>query len=166
MLLTDEDITRLAAFLAIPERDFIRHYTVLAANRRQLSLAEQPGGACVFLEDGRCRVHAARPAQCRDFPVAWSVPGCPARVAPPSPRGFVGQALALHPGSWRARLYRAAGGAIDSGKGRGYRSRYIFRRRCGGNACREGFLSCLSLDRSLSYWVFKTGIYSAQGATL
>ena len=27
--------------------------------------------------DGRCRIYAARPKQCRDFPRAWRVDGCP-----------------------------------------------------------------------------------------
>ncbi|MBP7829732.1 MAG: YkgJ family cysteine cluster protein [Kiritimatiellae bacterium] len=78
MLLTDADVAQLASHLGIPERDFIDRHTVLASNRGQLSLAETPEGACVFLENDACRVYVSRPAQCREFPAGWSVPGCPA----------------------------------------------------------------------------------------
>ena len=50
----------------------------LARNRAQLTLKETPDGACEFLAaDGRCRIYAARPRQCRDFPQGWRVAGCP-----------------------------------------------------------------------------------------
>lgn len=79
VLLTAEDIARLAAAAGLPEPLFIERYTVLAANRRQLSLADGPDGSCVLLEGGRCRFYEARPAQCRDFPHGWRVAeGCPA----------------------------------------------------------------------------------------
>lgn len=78
MLLTDADVAQLASYLGVSERDFIDRHAVLASNRGQLSLAEAPDGACLFLENGVCRVYAVRPAQCREFPLAWSVSGCPA----------------------------------------------------------------------------------------
>ena len=75
MLLAEVDIGRLAAGLGLPEDEFIRRYTRLAFNRAQLSLTETPDGACVFLENDRCRVYAWRPGQCRRFPQDWSVSG-------------------------------------------------------------------------------------------
>ena len=79
VLLTEEDIAQLAAVMEISEEVFIGSYTVLAANRRQLSLAEHPDGRCVFLVENQCRYYAARPSQCRTFPHAWRVAeGCPA----------------------------------------------------------------------------------------
>ena len=79
VLLTPEDIPRLAGALGVDEAELLQRYTVLAANRAQLSLAERPAGDCVFLDaDQRCRVYAARPQQCRDFPQGWRVDGCPA----------------------------------------------------------------------------------------
>lgn len=87
MLLEGEDIPRLAAYLGLSERDFVGKHTVLALNRRQLSLAEQPGGACIFLENNVCRVYPDRLVQCRAFPLGWSVPGCPARPRPGEPGG-------------------------------------------------------------------------------
>jgi hypothetical protein len=79
VLLTDADLTRLAEAAGLSEEDFIDRYTVLAANRRQLSLADAPDGSCILLKDGRCSLYGARPAQCRDFPHGWRVAeGCPA----------------------------------------------------------------------------------------
>jgi uncharacterized protein len=79
VLLTKEDVPRLAAAAGLSEEAFIDRYTVLAANRRQLSLADAPDGSCVLLENGRCALYEARPAQCREFPHGWRVAeGCPA----------------------------------------------------------------------------------------
>jgi Fe-S-cluster containining protein len=77
--LTQADITLLAQHLQIPEDEVIQRHTTLAKNRAQLTLVEQAGGACCFLEaNNRCRVYPARPQQCRDFPTGWRVSGCPA----------------------------------------------------------------------------------------
>jgi Fe-S-cluster containining protein len=79
VLLTNADITRLADAAGLTEDRFIERYTVLAGNRRQLSLADQEDGSCMLLQDGRCSLYEARPAQCRDFPHRWWVTeGCPA----------------------------------------------------------------------------------------
>lgn len=67
-----------AAALGMAEEAFLDRHAVLARNRAQLTLKERPGGACEFLDDGgRCRIYAARPRQCRDFPHGWQVAGCP-----------------------------------------------------------------------------------------
>ena len=72
-------MVRLAAAAEMSEEAFIAKYTVLAANRRQLSLADAPDGSCVLLEKNRCALYDARPDQCRDFPHGWRVAeGCPA----------------------------------------------------------------------------------------
>jgi Fe-S-cluster containining protein len=82
VLLTDADIGRLALLAGITEEQFIERYTVLAANRSQLSLADGPDGSCALLKDGFCTLYEARPAQCRDFPHGWRVAeGCPALAA-------------------------------------------------------------------------------------
>ena len=79
VLLTPDDIAALAQQLALTEDEFVQRHTVLAANRAQLSLAEQPDGACCFLgPDNACLVYTVRPQQCRDFPKTWRVAGCPA----------------------------------------------------------------------------------------
>jgi hypothetical protein len=79
VLLAEVDITRLAAAARLSEETFISRYTVLAANRSQLSLADGPDGSCTLLKDGLCTLYEARPAQCRDFPGGWRVAeGCPA----------------------------------------------------------------------------------------
>ncbi|MEI8205559.1 MAG: YkgJ family cysteine cluster protein [Kiritimatiellales bacterium] len=82
VLLTEADIARLAAAAVLSEETFILRYTVLAANRNQLSLADGPDGSCALLKDGRCILYDARPAQCSDFPHGWRVAeGCPALEA-------------------------------------------------------------------------------------
>lgn len=83
VLLTETDITRLAAAATLCEDEFIARYTILASNRRQLSLADAPDGSCVLLKAGRCTFYAARPDQCRDFPHGWRVAeGCPGVQVP------------------------------------------------------------------------------------
>ncbi len=79
VLLTDEDITRMAAATGLTEDEFIERHTLLAVNRQQLSLAEHSDGRCIFLEETGCAFYEARPAQCRNFPHTWRVSeGCPA----------------------------------------------------------------------------------------
>ena len=59
------DRRRLAAELGIPTREFTRRYC-----RKQHGefLLNDPGPACMFLEDRRCSVYDARPTQCRTWP--------------------------------------------------------------------------------------------------
>ena len=78
MLLEEADIAMAAAALGLMPEEFIEKHAALARNRAQLTLREAPGGACEFLDaEGRCRIYAARPKQCRDFPRGWQVDGCP-----------------------------------------------------------------------------------------
>ena len=85
MLLEAADIAAAAAALGMGEGEFIERHAVLARNRAQLTLKESPDGACEFLdESGACRIYAARPRQCRDFPHGWKVSGCPGLGPPPS----------------------------------------------------------------------------------
>lgn len=82
VLLTAEDVAAAAEFLGLGGGEFVETYTALARNRAQLALKEAPDGACVFLDAaGRCRIYAARPRQCRDFPHGWRVAGCSAAGA-------------------------------------------------------------------------------------
>lgn len=65
----------MAAFLGLPEDEFIQRYMRLRPDRRGLVLAEQADGACVFLDGNDCRVQSVKPQQCRDFPNLWNFPG-------------------------------------------------------------------------------------------
>jgi Fe-S-cluster containining protein len=69
------EIAALAAWLQLPEDEFIQRYTRLTADRRGLSLTEREDGACVFLQDRDCLVQPVKPRQCRDFPNGWNFPG-------------------------------------------------------------------------------------------
>lgn len=85
VLLDAADVAAAARRLGLAEAEFIDRHTRLARNRAQLTLLEAPDGACEFLAaDGRCRIYAARPRQCREFPAGWQVSGCPALA--PGPR--------------------------------------------------------------------------------
>ncbi len=69
---TDEDIDRLAAFLEVSPEDFIAQFTRLSPSRTGLVLNSGLEEPCMFLsEDNSCRVHPARPQQCRDYPERW-----------------------------------------------------------------------------------------------
>lgn len=72
--LTDEEITRLAAFNELSEPDFIQRFTRLTHDRTGLALQEKPSGACVFLMGNDCSVQSVKPQQCRDFPNLWRHP--------------------------------------------------------------------------------------------
>lgn len=79
VLLTDDDVSRMAGATGLSEEAFIETYTVLASNRRQLSLKDIDGANCIFLTESGCEHYDARPDQCRDFPHTWRVSeGCPA----------------------------------------------------------------------------------------
>lgn len=72
------DVVAAAAALGLAEGEFIATHAALARNRAQLTLQEKADGACALLDEaGHCRIYAARPQQCRDFPHGWRVAGCP-----------------------------------------------------------------------------------------
>lgn len=75
--LTDAEIVAIAGHLGISETEFTAQYTMLARNRRFLSLIEKPDGSCVFFEAEPvgCRINPVKPQQCRDFPEKWNFPG-------------------------------------------------------------------------------------------
>jgi Fe-S-cluster containining protein len=73
--LSDEEITRLAAFLGLDEFAFIQRFTRVRPDRRGLALLDQTDGACIFLTDGNCAVQPVKPQQCRNFPNLWNFPG-------------------------------------------------------------------------------------------
>ena len=74
---TDQEIDKIAGFLQIPIRDFIRDYTKLTPDRHSLSLLENPDGSCRYYDrkTGLCQIQTVKPAQCRDFPYRWNFPG-------------------------------------------------------------------------------------------
>ncbi|RMF75245.1 MAG: YkgJ family cysteine cluster protein [Planctomycetota bacterium] len=68
---SDDEIAEIARKLGMTPAEFQLKHTRLLGGRR--SLLELPNGDCEFLErlpDGKsaCRVHSARPLQCRTWP--------------------------------------------------------------------------------------------------
>lgn len=70
--LTEADADALAEALGLSVPAFIEAYTDLSPTRSGLVLKGDPAAPCCFLtEDNLCRVHWARPQQCRDYPERW-----------------------------------------------------------------------------------------------
>lgn len=74
---SEQEISAIAQFLNIPEDIFIRDHTVLAPDRRSLSLMEKADGSCVYYDDEAkaCVLQSVKPQQCKDFPKTWNFPG-------------------------------------------------------------------------------------------
>lgn len=76
VVLSDEEIHRIAAFLELSVYDFVALYTDLRANRTGLTLSEKNGSStCVFLEGRDCRINPVKPDQCAGFPNRWNFKG-------------------------------------------------------------------------------------------
>ncbi|MEY5025293.1 MAG: hypothetical protein RLZZ244_821 [Verrucomicrobiota bacterium] len=71
----EREISAMAAWVGMEERDFIEAYTELRPGRDGLALKNRANGECVFLEGRDCRVQGAKPEQCKGFPNAWNFPG-------------------------------------------------------------------------------------------
>ncbi len=65
----------IAAVLRMDVMAFTGQYTRLRDDRRGLSLRDRPDGTCIFLDGdaaaSACRIQAAKPLQCRNFPLTW-----------------------------------------------------------------------------------------------
>lgn len=75
VVLWENEIERIAAFLRMEQPEFVEKYTRLRANRTGLSLIEKPNGECIFLSGHTCTINSVKPEQCRDFPNKWNFPG-------------------------------------------------------------------------------------------
>ena len=78
------EIAGMARHLRMSDDEFTNRFTRLLENRKGLSLAERPDGACFLLNGNDCAVHPVKPRQCRDFPNKWNFEGfrelCKAKV--------------------------------------------------------------------------------------
>jgi Fe-S-cluster containining protein len=73
--LDEGEISRISAFLGLPEIAFIQKYTRVTQDRRGLVLEDKPNGECIFLNGNDCSVQPVKPRQCREFPNLWNFPG-------------------------------------------------------------------------------------------
>ncbi len=64
--LSEEDILRLAEFLKMETLEFEARYVYRTRYVRRLRTPRET--PCIFLEQGGCSVHPAKPTQCRTFP--------------------------------------------------------------------------------------------------
>ncbi len=75
MWLEEADERRLAAFFGLDRPAFRERYTRLDdAGQRVLLDQSDLERSCIFLENGRCVAHEAKPRQCREFPFTWRSP--------------------------------------------------------------------------------------------
>ncbi len=69
---TEADVLALAQALEMTPEAFVEVWTELSPGRTGLVIKSAPEAPCPFLtEDNLCRVHVARPQQCRDYPERW-----------------------------------------------------------------------------------------------
>jgi len=73
-----EEARAIAQWLGMPLDAFYVRYTRQPDDPADAAhgvrwLVDRPGPAhaCVFLEEGGCRIYPVRPARCRTFPLAW-----------------------------------------------------------------------------------------------
>ena len=70
------EIERIAAYLRMDSRRFIKKYAREISGRAQLSLIEKRNSDCIFFGPPNiCRIYPVRPKQCAVFPNAWAFPG-------------------------------------------------------------------------------------------
>jgi Fe-S-cluster containining protein len=59
---------RIRRHLGVTRAWFRRRYLFRFDEETESLRMNRKTGACVFLEDGRCRIYAVRPTQCRTYP--------------------------------------------------------------------------------------------------
>jgi len=64
--LTEDDLARAARFVGMTAAAFERNYCYRTRHRLRLRVPHD--STCFFLEGGGCRIHPAKPLQCRAFP--------------------------------------------------------------------------------------------------
>lgn len=75
VLLDDESVSRITAFLEIDEREFLESFADVRPSRAGLMLKSRPDNSCIFLSGAGCRIHPVKPRRCREFPNGWNFPG-------------------------------------------------------------------------------------------
>lgn len=67
---TEEEMIAIGEFLGISMEEVKDKYTRMLGNRRALKEQPPKNGDfdCIFLEENKCRIYAARPKQCKTYP--------------------------------------------------------------------------------------------------
>ncbi len=66
--ITEEEMGRMAEYLNLKQADFKRLYVRCIGQRYALIEKKSQNHSCVFYQDQKCQVYAARPLQCRTYP--------------------------------------------------------------------------------------------------
>ena len=64
--LTEEDITRIAAYVGLSQAEFEKKHVFRTKKLRRLRVPRYAN--CAFLRDGGCSIHSVKPLQCASFP--------------------------------------------------------------------------------------------------
>ena len=76
VIVTGKEIDRMAAYLEMTPEDFLEKYVEVTEDGQNLTLIMKKDDSCIFLDGAdRCRVNAAKPNQCSDFPNKWTFEG-------------------------------------------------------------------------------------------
>ena len=67
---SEEECSKAAALLSLEIHAFMDSYCEIL-DRRRIVLKKLPDETCVFLKNGGCEIHAAKPLQCSAFPYQW-----------------------------------------------------------------------------------------------
>jgi hypothetical protein len=63
---SEEEIQRIARYLGLEEREFLKRYCRRVF--RRVTLREKPNYDCIFFSPAGCRIYEVRPHQCSSFP--------------------------------------------------------------------------------------------------
>lgn len=76
VIITDDDLDRIAAYLKMEVKTFIANFAKLTSSRKNLALIETENHECIFFdsETRKCKIYDVRPVQCRNFPIKWNFP--------------------------------------------------------------------------------------------
>ncbi len=79
VVITPLEADAIAAYLGVDFDVFMRDFTALSADRRDLVIAGKADRPCRFFEETaegpQCKIQCVKPRQCRDFPLRWNYPG-------------------------------------------------------------------------------------------
>ena len=66
--MTEEDVTKAAAFLGLPQAQFEGQYIYRTRHMRRIRKPRGKAKQCPFLDLSGCGIHPVKPVQCRLFP--------------------------------------------------------------------------------------------------
>jgi len=72
VVLKDDDIDRISAYLNIDKETFLKEYAIAVGN--DYWLKDKENKECIFLKNNLCTINPIKPFQCQKFPSKWHSP--------------------------------------------------------------------------------------------